>query len=65
MSYVHVTEDEDEPPIELPLEQEDNSLLLSTLTSNFPEACGLKFKNVESGTFRGIRLKGMRVILVF
>lgn len=57
MSYIHVAEDETEQTIELPCE-EDDSLLLSTLTSHFPDASGLKFRNPESGGFRGIRLKG-------
>ena len=56
-SYVLVSEDESEAPIELPCE-EDESLLLSTLTSHFPEASGLKFKNTDTGSFRAVRLKG-------
>lgn len=62
MSYVQVTEDEADSPIELPVE-EDDSLLLSTLTSHFPDASGLKFKNPESGGFRGLRLKGLSKLL--
>lgn len=57
MSYVLVADDEADTPIELPCE-EDDSLLLSTLTSHFPDASGLKFRNPESGGFRGLRLKG-------
>lgn len=58
MSYIQVAEDENEDAIELPLE-EDNTMLLSTLTSQFPGSSGLKYKNPETGTARGIRLKGM------
>lgn len=57
MSYILVADDEADTPIELPCE-EDDALLLSTLTSHFPDASGLKFKNPESGGFRGLRLKG-------
>ncbi len=30
--------------------------LLTTLTSVFPGACGLKYRNADSGTMRGLRL---------
>ena len=53
--YLQVAEDEHEEPIELPAE-EDGTLLLSTLAAQFPGACGLKYRNPESGCMRGIRL---------
>jgi putative uncharacterized protein (fragment) len=53
--YIQVSEDESEEPIELPCE-EDTSMLLSTLTSQFPGASGLKYRNAETGTMRGLRL---------
>lgn len=52
--YIQVTDDEKEEAIELPCE-EDHTLLLSTLTGQFPSACGLKYRN-PTGSFRGIRL---------
>ena len=58
--YIQVTDDENEEPIELPSE-EDNTLLLSTLTGQFPNACGLKYRNPQSGNFRGIRLNEGRL----
>ncbi len=32
------------------------SVLLSTLSAQFPRACGLKFRNPESRAWRGVRL---------
>lgn len=55
MSYILVQESERDDPMELPCEP-DGSLLLSTLIAQFPEATGLKYKNPETGAFRGIRL---------
>lgn len=54
-SYLHVAEDEGEEPIELPSE-EDGTLLLSTLAAQFPATCGLKYRNPDSQTMRGVRL---------
>uniref|UniRef100_A0A8D9AWG9 TAR DNA-binding protein 43 n=1 Tax=Cacopsylla melanoneura TaxID=428564 RepID=A0A8D9AWG9_9HEMI len=55
ISYVVVQEDENNnEPIELPTE-EDGTLLLSTVTAQYPGAIGLKFKT-DSGTTRGLRL---------
>ncbi|XP_075235718.1 TAR DNA-binding protein 43-like isoform X5 [Lycorma delicatula] len=51
-SYLQVAEDEGEEPIELPSE-DDGTLLLSTLSAQFPGTCGLKYRNPES---RGVRL---------
>ena len=53
--YIQVAEDETEEPIELPIE-EDGTLMLSTLAAQFPGACGLKYRNPDTGNFRGIRL---------
>ena len=53
--YVQVTEEENEDPIELPCE-DDATLLLSTVVAQFPGACGLKYRNEESGSLRGLRL---------
>ena len=52
---IQVAEDENEEPIELPIE-EDCTLFLSTLAAQFPGACGLKYRNPDTGNFRGIRL---------
>lgn len=54
-SYIQVAEDESEEPMEIPCES-DGTLLLSTLVAQFPGACGLKFRNPETGAMRGIRL---------
>lgn len=53
--YLQVSESMSEEPIELPTEH-DGTLLLSTLTAQFPGSCGLKYRNPESRTFRGVRL---------
>nr|XP_027201214.1 TAR DNA-binding protein 43-like [Dermatophagoides pteronyssinus] len=53
--YIKVAEDEGEEPIEIPCET-DNTVLLTTLTSLFPGASGIKYRNAESGTMRGLRL---------
>jgi len=55
MSYVGVSEEEAGEPVELPVE-EDGTVLLSTLTAQYPVACGLKFRNPETGAWRGLRL---------
>lgn len=54
-SYVQVAEDENEEPIELPIE-EDGTLQLTTLIAQFAGACGLKYRNPETNAWRGIRL---------
>lgn len=53
--YLHVAEDEQEEPMEIPTE-EDGTLLLSTLVAQFPGACGLKFRNPATNAMRGVRL---------
>ena len=53
-SYVQVCEDENEEPMELPLEH-DGGLLLSTLLAQFPGVSGIKYRS-SSSAFRGVRL---------
>ena len=53
--YVRVVEDESQPAIELPTES-DGTILLSTLQGQFPGAFGLRYKNPETDSWRGIRL---------
>jgi len=54
-SYIQVADDENEEPIELPIE-EDGTLPLTTLVAQFAGACGLKYRNPETNGWRGIRL---------
>lgn len=54
-----MVEEEGDEPIELPTEQPDKHLLLSTLQAQFPGASGLKYKYIneeKTRCFRGIRL---------
>ncbi|XP_070615408.1 TAR DNA-binding protein 43 isoform X4 [Erythrolamprus reginae] len=53
--YIRVTEDESEEPIEIPSE-DDGTVLLSTVTAQFPGACGLRYRNPVSQCMRGVRL---------
>ncbi|CAH8647188.1 unnamed protein product [Heterobilharzia americana] len=53
--YVKICESEDDQPIEVPLE-DDDTLLLSTLTAQFPDCTGLKYKSGDTGCYRGVRL---------
>uniref|UniRef100_A0A0X3PPY6 TAR DNA-binding protein 43 n=1 Tax=Schistocephalus solidus TaxID=70667 RepID=A0A0X3PPY6_SCHSO len=59
VNFVQVCE-EDGCPVELPTE-EDNTLLLSTLTAQFPRATGLKYQFECTGCIRGIRLSNDRL----
>ncbi|CAH0388568.1 unnamed protein product [Bemisia tabaci] len=59
MAFVKIATSENDDLMELPTE-EDNTILLSTLTTYFPGACSLKYKSV-SGTTRGIRNAGGRL----
>ncbi|XP_037085397.1 TAR DNA-binding protein 43-like [Pollicipes pollicipes] len=52
--YIQVAEEENEEPMEIPCE-EDMGLLLTTLSAQFPGACGLKYRT-ESRSLRGVRL---------
>ena len=55
--YIRVTEDENAPEdaIELPSD-EDGSILLSTIQAQFPGSTGLRYRNEETQTWRGVRL---------
>jgi len=55
-----VAEEEGGEPIELPTE-EDGTVLLTTLSAQFPGACGLKFRNPETRAWRGVRLADGRL----
>ena len=50
-----MTEDENDEPIEIPSE-DDGTVLLSTVTAQFPGACGLRYRNPVSQCMRGVRL---------
>jgi len=52
--YIQVLEFEGDETIEIPSEL-DGTLLLTTLSAQFPGACGLKYRNPDTGAFRGIR----------
>jgi len=52
--YVRVTEVGTEDIVELPTET-DGTLLLSTITAQYPDGIGIKFKS-ESGAWRGVRV---------
>lgn len=53
--YVKVTDEEQtEESIELPVET-DGTISLSTVAAQFPGASGLKYRNPETGTYRGLR----------
>lgn len=58
--YLQVAEDEGEEPIELPTE-DDGTLLLSTLSAQFPGSSGLKYRNPDSRAMRGVRLSEGRL----
>jgi hypothetical protein len=55
--YIRVAEDEHLPEeaIELPSD-EDGTILLSTIQAQFPGSTGLRFRNEETQTWRGVRL---------
>lgn len=52
---VQESEEEGSESIEIELE-DDNSLLLTSLTSLFPDATGLKYRHPETNTLRGVKL---------
>lgn len=60
IEYLQVAEDEGEEPIELPTE-DDGTLLLSTLSAQFPGSSGLKYRNPDSRAMRGVRLSDGRL----
>ncbi|XP_012684831.1 TAR DNA-binding protein 43 isoform X2 [Clupea harengus] len=53
--YIRVAEDENEEPMEIPSE-EDSTVLLSSVSAQFPGACGLRFRSPVSQCMRGVRL---------
>uniref|UniRef100_UPI00358E8080 TAR DNA-binding protein 43-like isoform X2 n=1 Tax=Myxine glutinosa TaxID=7769 RepID=UPI00358E8080 len=53
--YIRVADVENEEPMEIPSE-EDGTVLLSTVTGQFPGACGLKYRNPDTQAMRGVRL---------
>lgn len=53
--YIQIAEFEHDEPIEMPIE-DDYTLLLTTLTAQFPGATGMKYRNPDTNTLRGIRL---------
>lgn len=58
--YIKVVAEDGDEPLELPTE-EDGTLLLTTLSAQFPGSCGLKYRNPDTGTMRGIRLSDGRL----
>ncbi|KHJ45482.1 phage tail component protein [Trichuris suis] len=55
--YLRVCEEEgDDEILEVPLES-DGTVLLTTLAGMLPGACGLKFRNPDTGAFRGLRIE--------
>jgi len=60
MQYVKVVQSETDEPVELPTE-DDGTLLLSTLAAQFTGSCGLKYRNPDTNTMRGIRLADDRL----
>ncbi|HIE85143.1 MAG TPA: hypothetical protein EYQ00_15460 [Dehalococcoidia bacterium] len=53
--WVAVVVDEGDEPIEIPTES-DGTILLTSVTAQFPGVTGLKFRNPATQTLRGIRL---------
>ena len=53
--WVAVVTDEGDEPIEIPTES-DGTMLLSSLTAQFPGVTGLKFRNPSTNTLRGVRI---------
>lgn len=52
--WVAVVSEEGEEPIEIPTES-DGTMLVSTLTAQFPRVIGLKFRNPDNNILRGVR----------
>ena len=52
--WVAVVQEEGDEPIEIPTEG-DGTMLLTSVTAQFPGVTGLKFRNPTSGVLRGIR----------
>lgn len=52
--WVAVVLEEGDEPIEIPTET-DGTILITSLTAQFPGVTGLKFRNMSTGGLRGIR----------
>jgi hypothetical protein len=52
--WVAVVQEEGDEPIEIPTEA-DGTMLLTSVTAQFPGVTGLKFRNPSTGVLRGIR----------
>lgn len=55
VEYVPVSEEEGDDPIEVPTEA-NGTLLLTTLTAQFPGVSGLRYRNPDTGALRAVRL---------
>jgi len=55
--WVAVCLDEHDEPVEIPTES-DGSLSLASVCAQFPGASGLKYRNPETNTLRGVRMTG-------
>lgn len=55
MTFIRIYESEDGVPIELPLE-EDETVLFTTLSGQFPKVSGLKYRGAGSPNFRAVKL---------
>ncbi|XP_044153044.1 TAR DNA-binding protein 43-like [Bufo gargarizans] len=55
LEYIHVAEDEKGELMEIPSE-DDGTVLLSTVTAQFPGACGLRYRIPMNRCIRGVRL---------
>jgi hypothetical protein len=52
--WVAVVLEEGDEPIEIPTES-DGTMLITSLTAQFPGVTGLKFRNLSTGNLRGVR----------
>ena len=55
--WVAVCQDENDEPVEIPTEN-DGTLALSSVCAQFPGATGLKYRNPDTNTLRGVRMTG-------
>ncbi|CAK8688846.1 unnamed protein product [Clavelina lepadiformis] len=55
MLYVRIADEHDNEAIEIPTE-ENLTIHLSSITAQFPGACGLKYRNLDTQTMRGVKL---------
>ncbi len=54
VEWVAVSESEEDDPVEISAEP-DGTLLLTSVTAQFPGSTGLRFRNPDTGGFRGVR----------